>query len=65
MNNPDEEREANLFAMELLMPEQFVRDEVAKLKAKDFQAFIPVLANKFKVDPAIMAIRVAQLLKIP
>lgn len=59
-----EEAEANQFAMELLMPTQFVRDEVAKLKGGDIadDKFIKLLAAKFQVPVGIMGIRLGQVM---
>ena len=59
-----EEREANYFAMCLLMPEKFVREEIAKMGgsidlADDKQ--IRILANKFQVSIAMMTVRLGQL----
>jgi len=58
-----EDREANYFAMCLLMPESFVRDEVAKLGGIDLSEDKPLktLAAKFHVSQGMMAIRLAQL----
>jgi Zn-dependent peptidase ImmA (M78 family) len=58
-----EEREANYFAMCLLMPEHFVRDEVAKMGGIDLTDDKPLqkLAAKFRVSVGMMAIRLGQL----
>ena len=58
-----QEDEANLFAMELLMPEHLVRWEVQKMKGIDLcdDSQIKVLANKFRVAQSLMAIRIGQL----
>jgi len=63
LRRPDEEAEANAFAMELLMPEQFVRDELAKLKGFDLlnDAHVKTLADKFKVGVPVMAMRLGQI----
>lgn len=60
-----EDAEANAFAMALLMPEKFVRDEVRKMKYFDIcnDKHIESLARKFKVPVSIMAMRIGQLLK--
>ena len=60
----EQENEANLFAMELLMPEFMVRAEVEKLGNKidiadDIQ--IKKLARLFDVDIALMTMRLAQI----
>lgn len=58
------EREANQFAMELLMPEAFMKAEMAKLGPFDIEddQAIKKLANKFKVSIPVMTIRIGQLL---
>ena len=57
------EDEATQFAMELLMPVDFVRAEVAKMKGRDIGNDEPIreLAKKFQVPMSIMAIRIGQL----
>jgi Zn-dependent peptidase ImmA (M78 family) len=66
MKITDEQRredEANQFAMELLMPVDFVRAEVAHMKGRDIgdDTTIKELAKKFQVPASIMAIRIGQL----
>lgn len=60
-----EDAEANLFAMELLMPEEFVRKAVRDMGGIDLAnaKALKKLADKFKVDPGIMAISLGQLSK--
>lgn len=55
--------EANQFAMELLMPADFVKTEIAKMKNFDIEddKALKKLADKFRVSPQIMAIRIGQL----
>lgn len=62
----DEESEANQFAMCLLMPEEFVRAEVAKMGGISLtnDRKIKALADKFKVPASSMALRLEQLRKI-
>jgi len=57
------DREATTFAMELLMPENFVRDEVVRIGAYDLtdDRWVKALANKFKVPMTLMAIRIGEL----
>ena len=57
------DREANYFAMCLLMPEQFVHAEVKKMGGFDVEdgSKIERLARKFKVSVPLMTIRLAQL----
>ena len=61
-----EEREANYFAMCLLMPEQFVRDEIAKMDGLDLvdDRQLEKLAKKFKVSMGMMAMRLEQVFKL-
>jgi Zn-dependent peptidase ImmA (M78 family) len=51
------EVEANQFAACLLMPSKRIRDEVSKLPTEVTDDEIESLAQKFKVSPAAMAIR--------
>lgn len=57
------EGEANAFAMELLMPAEFLR---ADLRANPIDLANPddlqKLAKKYRVDPTLMAIRIGQLM---
>ena len=61
----DEDREANLFAIALLMPEELVRKEVAKLKRpldlSDDNCGVKELAKKFGVSITLMAMRLGEL----
>lgn len=58
-----EEEEANQFAMALLMPEDFVREEVRKMGGLDLcnDKAIKRLADKFQVPMGMMAFRLGQL----
>lgn len=58
-----EDREANYFAMCLLMPEEFVRREVAKLGGIDLteDGGLKSLAKAFGVSIGLMAVRLGQL----
>lgn len=62
-NLPDEEAEANLFAIELLMPRDLMIVELQKLKPMDisddrgFDERINKLARKFRVPKAMMTQR--------
>lgn len=58
-----EEREANQFAMELLMPSEWVRREIRKLGGIDLcdDKKIQKLAKMFGVPQTIMAIRLGQI----
>lgn len=61
--NAHEEAEANYFAMCLLMPEAFVRREVARFAAFDInnEKHVAQLAKTFQVSPGMMGYRLAQL----
>lgn len=56
--------EANAFAMELLMPEKFLRRDVATLGGIDIEDDEKVtrLARKYKVSVQVMTLRLGQLL---
>lgn len=56
-------REANAFAFELLMPEDLVRAEVARMGGIDIEndEKLMKLAKKFKVSLQVAAIRLGQL----
>ena len=58
-----EDREANLFAMALLMPEDLIRREVKLLGRIDLceDNSIKPLTDKFKVSTILMTIRLVQL----
>jgi Zn-dependent peptidase ImmA (M78 family) len=61
---PIEEREANYFALCLLMPEKFIRDEIVKIGGSiDLTEDKPLrqLAATFKVSMGMMAARLGQL----
>lgn len=57
------DREANEFAFALLMPEEMVKAEVAKMGGIDIEddAKLKKLAGKFKVSLQVAAIRLGQL----
>lgn len=57
------DREANQFAFELLMPEDFVRAEIKKMGGIDIEddEKLKKLADKFKVSLQVAAIRLGQL----
>lgn len=59
----DMEREANYFAMCLLMPEEFVRSEIKKIGTIDVVdgTGIEKLARKFRVSVPLMTVRIGQL----
>ena len=60
----DIEREANLFAMELLMPTSFLERDIKQMGGIDFadDRDIDKLAKRYKVSHSLMAIRLGQLL---
>lgn len=61
---PDEEKEANYFAMCLLMPEDLLNKEIKRMGGnfdiEDGKA-IKRLADKFKVSVAVMTLRLGQI----
>lgn len=61
-----EEREANYFAMCLLVPEEFLRTEVKKMGGIDLcdDYALEKLAKKFKVSRTVMAVRIEQVFKV-
>ncbi len=60
-----QEREANYFAMCLLMPESFLRADLQKMGGIDLCDPDPLLklAKRYGVSPAMMAIRIGMLFK--
>ena len=58
-----EEREANLFAAELLMPESFLKEDLAKLDTLDLfrQDVLKPLARKYGVSTEALTFRLAYL----
>lgn len=65
MNDPQVEREANYFAMCLLMPEHFVRQEIKEIFKNGIDILedknIKKLADKFQVSEQLMIMRLTQL----
>ena len=65
-NSPQMEREADKFATCLLMPENLVREEFAKINSKRLLSCLPaemklqMMADKFCVSRQAMAIRLSQ-----
>lgn len=57
------EQEANLFAMELLMPAEWLRADVQKLGGVDIEDTntIHKLAKKYRVSDSVMVLRLGQL----
>ena len=60
----DIEKEANLFAMELLMPTSFLEKDIRAMGGIDFadDKDIDKLAKRYRVSHGLMAIRLGQLL---
>lgn len=54
------DQEADDFAMELLMPEHFLREDMKGVDIADDRS-VARLANKYRVPAATMAIRIGQL----
>jgi Zn-dependent peptidase ImmA (M78 family) len=65
--NPEEEKDANAFAAELLMPEEMVLEEIASIKYKELELedAIKRLARVFNVSMQAMLIRLQKLNLIP
>lgn len=63
----EQEAEANLFAMHLLMPEDMVRREMRRMKSFDMadDKAIARLAKTFQVPQSIMAMRLGMLMEPP
>lgn len=67
MTNEEMEQEANLFAMELLMPAQFLERDLEKYNARGDSLdivdgeLIRALAIRYGVSDTIMTIRLTQL----
>jgi Zn-dependent peptidase ImmA (M78 family) len=59
----EDEKEANLFAAELLMPVNFVQQDLAKVEGVDLEsdAIIAELAKKYEVSIQAMSFRLAYL----
>ena len=55
------DKEANAFAMELLMPEAFIERDVARLEDQEVESAIDELAKLYQVPRTIMVIRLTQL----
>jgi len=65
LENERMDQEATQFAMELLMPEDLLRAEIKKMggiNLMDARA-MKKLSDKFRVDVAVMAIRIGQLME--
>lgn len=56
-----EEREANLFAAELLMPKRLILDHIEKYGSDDAESVLPLLAKRFGVSQQAMTIRLTNL----
>lgn len=59
-------REANAFAMALLMPEDWLRQDVAKMGGVDIEDDEKVgkLAKKYRVSIQVMTLRLGQLMEL-
>ncbi len=55
-----EEIEANLFAAELLMPTRFLLKDLRELETADDEELISTLADRYKVSPQTISIRLAR-----
>jgi Zn-dependent peptidase ImmA (M78 family) len=63
----DIEHEANIFAMELLMPREFLLKDLKAMGGIDVSDDDDVakLAKKYRVSQDLMAIRIGQLIEAP
>ena len=62
--NRRQEKEANEFAMALLIPEHLIREDIEDLKRKestDLNRDIKMLAKKYEVDVFVMTARLVKL----
>lgn len=64
-NDKDNEKEANIFAGELLIPENMVRDIYSLCSRADVKPTIPLLATLFRVSKSAMTARIKHLKKSP
>lgn len=60
-NDPEQEREANVFAMNLLMPENLLKRELKLYHGRDWEFIVKKVARKFQVSEAMMTARLTQL----
>jgi Zn-dependent peptidase ImmA (M78 family) len=62
----EQEREANAFAMELLMPTAFLQAELAKMGGIDIEdnEKLAALAKRFRVSQQVMTIRLAKFMDL-
>lgn len=60
-----EEREANLFAMELLMPRAWLLADIEKMGGVDLEddTAMTNLAKRYKVSVTVMALRIGSLVR--
>lgn len=65
MSDREMQEEANAFAMELLMPTDWLRADLAKMGGVDIEngAAVERLAKRYRVSNSIMAIRIGQLIE--
>jgi Zn-dependent peptidase ImmA (M78 family) len=62
----DIEHEANIFAMELLMPTSFLLKDLKEIGGIDVAdgSGVEKLAKKYRVSQALMALRIGQLVEM-
>lgn len=58
----EQDAEANAFALELLMPADWLRRDAAGIDLLDARA-VGRLAKKYRVEPQLMAVRLGQLMQ--
>lgn len=58
-----QDKEANLFAMALLMPEKFMRQDISSVRTEGtgMEELVDTLARKYKVSNEVMTLRLVQL----
>jgi len=59
--SPEQEAEANYFAMCLLMPETFLRADFAAHRGDTLEKTVKDLAHRYKVSELHMSVRLGQL----
>ena len=53
--------EANMFAMSILMPEKFIRKALSEITERDSEKVVKILAKQFEVSEIMMASRLTTL----
>lgn len=58
---PEEEAEANYFAMCLLMPERLLRADFEQHRGEELEPLVKALAERYRVSEAHLSLRLGQL----